>query len=149
MEIRPVTRDDHSDWLRMRQALWPDCPAEKHEAEMARIAIDPASQAVFVAVRSADGLGGLVEVSLRPNAAGCETQPVGYIEGWYVEPDLRQRGVGRGLLAAAEAWARTKGCCEMASDTDFGNETSVAAHLAAGYEGAGRSVHFHFRKRLR
>jgi len=103
-------------------------------------------QAVFVAVRPEGGLGGFLEASLRTYAEGCDSSPVGYIEGWYVDPDLRRQGVGRALLRAAEAWARAQGCQEMASDCRLDNEASWRAHLALGYEEAERLIHF--RKRL-
>ena len=96
--------------------------------------------------RPDDSLGGFVEVSIHPHAIGCDTRPVGYVEGWYVEPDLRTTGVGRSLLDAAESWARDRGCREMASDAIVGNDASVAAHQACGYTVTERLVHF--RKRL-
>lgn len=108
---------------------------------MATILVDD-SQAVFVAVRDGGGLGGFAEVSIHPHALGCETHPVGYLEGWWVDPDLRRTGLGRRLLAAAEEWARAKGCREMASDTDLGNDVSIAAHLALGYQQVGRVIPF-------
>jgi len=47
---------------------------------------------------------GFLEVGLRSHADGCNpSRPVGYIEGWYVTEDHRRCGVGRNLLAKAEA----------------------------------------------
>jgi aminoglycoside 6'-N-acetyltransferase I len=67
---------------------------------------------------------------------------VGYIEGWYVAPDLRGMGIGRRLVQAAEDWARSNGCREMASDCTLDNDLSLRAHLALGYEETERLVHF-------
>jgi aminoglycoside 6'-N-acetyltransferase I len=55
---------------------------------------------------------------MRPGAA------VGYIEGWFVYEALRNRGIGKELMRAAEDWAREHGCREMASDTWIDNEES-------------------------
>lgn len=69
------------------------------------------------------------------------TSPVGYIEGWYVDADLRAQGLGRALVRAAEDWAIAKGCVEMGSDTWLDNEVSYGAHLAIGSERPnGRSI---------
>ena len=141
MNIRPAASADHAEWLRMRMALWPDCPIEQLEREMAMIESDP-QQTAFVAAPNDGPPCGLVEVSIHPNAIGCRTQPVGYVEGWYVDPEARRRGLGRQLLDAAEAWARSHGCHEMASDTQLDNAVSFAAHRAAGYEETDRAIHF-------
>ena len=146
MQTRPIKPRDHDEWLRMRRALWPDCALDTLEAEMADILADQDNQAVFVAPRTTGGLGGFAEVSVHPHALGCETRPVGYLEGWYVDPDSQRSGIGRQLLTAAEAWARGKGCREMASDTWLDNKAGFAAHAACGYAVAGRLVHF--KKRL-
>ena len=43
-------------------------------------------------------------------ADGCTTHPVGYVEGWYVDPDVRRKGVGKALVAAAEiCFTRSRG----------------------------------------
>ena len=76
----------------------------------------------------------------RPRA-DCVTDAVGYLEGWFVEPEFRRHGVGRDLVRGAERWARQKGCTEMASDAEVGNDLSLEAHLKLGYEETSRLVH--------
>ena len=76
---------------------------------------------------------GFIEVSVRPYAEECYSGSVGYIEGWYVVPDLRRSGIGRQLVEAGEAWARAQGCREMASDAALDNAGSTTAHEALGY----------------
>jgi aminoglycoside 6'-N-acetyltransferase I len=88
-------------------------------------------------------LAGFVEVDLRSHADGCNpSRPVGYVEGWYVAEDNRHKGIGKKLLAAAEEWARSQGCVEIASDTWIDNEVSQRAHEALGYEVVDRCVHY-------
>jgi aminoglycoside 6'-N-acetyltransferase I len=143
MTVRPIQPFEHDEWLRMRIALWPDCPPEKHRQEMAEITRDTERGAVFVSVAPDGYLQGFLEASLRSDhVEGCRTKPVGYVEGWYVEPEFRRRGVGRALVAAAEDWARAKGCREMASDAEIENLASQVAHRRLGYAEVGRTVHF-------
>jgi aminoglycoside 6'-N-acetyltransferase I len=104
------------------------------------------SQATFVAVRAEGKLCGFAEVSVHPYDEDCDTRPVGYLEGWHVDPDLRQQGIGKELVGAAERWAITKGCVEMASDTSGDNAISRQAHTSLGYEEA--TVVVRFRKRI-
>jgi aminoglycoside 6'-N-acetyltransferase I len=143
VRIRQVEPADSAQWLALRAALWPDENAAELAVEVARFFAEPSAQpgamleAVLVAVDSdepAARLIGFAELSRRPYADGCATSPVGYLEGWYVRPEQRGRGVGRALVAAAEAWARAQGCHELASDTELENTRSAAAHRALGFE---------------
>jgi aminoglycoside 6'-N-acetyltransferase I len=109
---------------------------------MAEILRNPEREAVFVSAEPDGRLRGFVEVSLRASAAGCESSPVGYLEGWYVESEVRRKGIGKALVAIAEEWARSKGCREMASDAVVENEVSHVAHGRLGYEEVERLVHF-------
>jgi aminoglycoside 6'-N-acetyltransferase I len=127
-------------------ALWPDEPAADHKAHAARIlSSKPASTmplVIIVAEVDAD-IVGFLEVGLRSHADGCDVRhPVGFIEGWYVQPNHQRRGVGRALVAAAEDWARSQGVRELASDTWIDHETSQRAHEALGFEVVDRCVHF-------
>jgi aminoglycoside 6'-N-acetyltransferase I len=84
----------------------------------------------------------MIELSLRTFADGCRSMPVPYVEGWYVVPEARRRGIGRALVAAAERWARDLGHTEMASDALLGNLESERAHLALGFEEVERAIRF-------
>jgi len=138
--IRRITPEDKPEWLRMRLALWPGA-AESHLQEMDQLITDKTS-AVFVAVRPDGKLGGFLEAGTRKYGEGCDTSPVGYLEGWFVDPDLHRQGLGGKLVRAAEAWARSRGLTEMGSDTWLEDETSIRAHLALGYREVERLVHF-------
>jgi aminoglycoside 6'-N-acetyltransferase I len=125
----------------MSQALFPTPSDDDHTVDMKRfLARDDA--AVFVAVRPDGSVCGYVEAGTRSYADGCETSPVGYIEAWYVDPDVRRHGYGRALLAAAEAWAVEQGYREMASDALIDNVTSHKAHKASGYIEGDRVIGF-------
>jgi aminoglycoside 6'-N-acetyltransferase I len=134
----------------MRDLLWPPQPSDDHGADIAAffagdtLASCPggAAAAVIVVERDSGRLGGFIEVGVRPFAEGCESRPVGYIEGWFVDQDLRRSGVGGELVRAAEAWADAQGCSEMASDCLLDNEVSQHAHLALGYSEHERVVQY-------
>lgn len=130
VNIRKVQTTDKDEYLRMRQALW---PASYHQAELEQF-FQQREWTTFVAERENGSLCGFLEVGERPWAEGCESSPVGYIEGWYVDPDMQRQGVGRSLVEAAEAWAREQGFTEMGSDALTQNETSLKAHTALGYK---------------
>jgi aminoglycoside 6'-N-acetyltransferase I len=142
MHVRRVGPDDDAEWVRMRDVLWPGITAKTHETEMADFRVNPTTQVVFVVDRENGLLGGFLETGTRKDTHGCETSPVGYIEGWYVDPDLRQAGWGRALVEAAEAWARSCGYAEIASDCLLDNDVSLKAHTALGYEEMERLIHF-------
>ncbi len=144
MLIRALVGADRAEWLRMRCALWPASDGDEHTREItAFLESGSGPVAVYVADREAGGnLGGFLEMGLRSYAEGCRTSPVPYIEGWYVDPDLRRRGVGEALVEAAEAWARERGHTEIASDTAPDNEASLAAHERLGFAITDRMVCF-------
>lgn len=141
MRVRAYEEADLDEWLRLSQALFPDAPREEHARDL-REALERPDAAVFVLVRPDGSLAGYVEAGSRKYADGCETSPVGYIEAWYVDADVRRQGYGRALLEAAEAWARAQGYQEMASDALLDNLTSHRAHERSGYAEVERIVQF-------
>lgn len=138
MQIRAVTDADRVAWERMRERLWPSEPGE-HAAEIDRYFAATLREPieVLLAFNGREEAIGLIELSIRAHAEGCTSDRVAFVEGWYVEPAERRKGVGDALIRAAESWARSQGCVELASDTEPGNDASITAHLAAGFVDAG------------
>jgi len=147
--VRPVTPSDAAAWMRLRRGLWPEEPGDELDREVAQFfeGTLPEPEAVLLAIAEGGEAVGVVELSIRPTAEGCRTNRVAYVEAWYVAPGARRSGVGRALIDAAEAWGRSRGCEEIASDTEIANEASARAHRALGFEEAG--VVRCFRKELR
>lgn len=135
MKVRPVTRDDSPAWLAMRLALWPEGTAAEHAEEIEEFLAGHRTMPLQVLI-AADpaGVVGFAELSIRAYAEDCFTDRVAFLEGWYVVAEARRRGVGRALIQAAEAWGRSQGCTEFASDALLDNEVSAAAHQALGFE---------------
>jgi aminoglycoside 6'-N-acetyltransferase I len=142
MRIRGIEARDKDEWLRMRYALWPHGDIHEHAREIDAFFVNHSELATFVSERGEGGLNGFVEAAIRSYAEECESRRVGYIEGWYVDADARQHGIGRALIEASEGWAVSQGCTEMASDTEIANLVSQVAHLRLGYREAGRLIHF-------
>lgn len=139
--IRRAHLEDKADWLRMRLLLWIYSTAPDLEPGLDTILSDP-GQAVFIASTEEGRRVGFVEAGTRTYGEGCETSPVGYLEGLYVDEDLRGLGIGSRLMETAEEWARQKGYKEMASDTWLENEASIYTHVKLGYQEVERLVHF-------
>jgi aminoglycoside 6'-N-acetyltransferase I len=137
MIVRAIRKAEADEWAQLRTRLWPRAAPQELAAE-ARAFLEgdetPMIAAAFVA-REEEGAAamGFLELAVRPFADGCESRPVAHVEGWYVEPAARSRGVGRALMSAAETWARERGFTELASDTEVENDVSLAAHLHFGF----------------
>jgi aminoglycoside 6'-N-acetyltransferase I len=120
----------------MRAALWPEQVEGEHAVEIARYFAGELTMPleVLLAVDEGGGATGFAELSIRSYAEAWITDRVAYLEGWYVEPHARRRGVGRALVEAAERWGRAQGCAEFGSDAVIDNEVSAAAHRSLGFE---------------
>jgi aminoglycoside 6'-N-acetyltransferase I len=137
--VRPVEPNDAAAWLRLRHALWPESAEARHAEDIQDYFAGRSQEplAVLIAEDRGGHPVGTAELSIRPSAEGCETNRVAYLEGWFVVPEARRRGVGRALIEAAEAWARAQGCTEFASDTQPDNTEGMAAHRASGFTDVG------------
>ena len=139
--VRPLRENDIGEWFRLRKMLWDGSSEEEHKAEMMDIYEHTETQLVLIAEVGEGLLGGFLEASIRPFVEDCHSEQVGYLEGWFVEPEFRRSGIGRALVREAENWARRRGATEMASDAEIGNEMSLTAHLNLGYAETSRLVH--------
>lgn len=142
MQIRAVTVEDAAEWQRMRATLWADALDEHPREIQVFFEQRHPDLETFVCDRGGGKLGGFVEVGVRAYAEGCDSDRVGYIEGLYVDADLRRQGIASQLIQAAEDWARSRGIWEIASDCLIDNQVSLAMHLANGFEEVERIICF-------
>ncbi|HXU32271.1 MAG TPA: aminoglycoside 6'-N-acetyltransferase [Thermoanaerobaculia bacterium] len=127
----------------MRLALWPEGGEAEHLAEMEAFLEEPERYAQFIAVAESGAALGFVEASLRTDYVnGTESSPVAFLEGLYVEPTARRQGTARALVQAVVAWAKSRGCSELASDTQLENVESQAMHARLGFVETERVVYF-------
>jgi aminoglycoside 6'-N-acetyltransferase I len=145
MIVRPARAADRSEHARMRAALWPDADPAELAAELDALLADP-DQVAFVAEQEDGQLFGFAEACVRPFANGVDEAPCAFLEGWWVDVDMRRSGAGRALVAAIEDWARGRGFAELGSDALLDNTVSHQAHRALGFEERERVVYF--RKRI-
>jgi aminoglycoside 6'-N-acetyltransferase I len=146
MKIRLAIPADAEAWLALRVALWPDEDARRLHDDVRAFfdGVIPTTMmaAVFLAEADHGTIAGVLELSLRPYADGCESSPVPFVEGWYVVPQSRRQGVGAALVKAAEDWAIVRGYTEIASDALLENTISERAHKALGFAEVERAIRF-------
>ncbi|WP_260703679.1 GNAT family N-acetyltransferase [Edaphobacter flagellatus] len=145
--VRQAELVDIAEIAAMCALLWTDGTEDEYRREIARLLktkmCGPLPATVFVAQDAEGNITGFVQVGLRSHADGCDSEhPVGFLEGWFVKKQFRRQGIGKALVDAAEAWARSHGCREMASDTWIEETISLHAHEALGFEVVDRCITF-------
>lgn len=141
MKIREIVEGDRADWVRLREGLWPGSLSD-HDAETREYFENQPEGPIVLVAEVDERVVAFLELDFRKYAPGCSSSPVPFIEGWYVEPGLQGRGIGRALIEAAEAHARAAGHHEIASDAEIDNVDGIAAHVALGYGEVERVVCF-------
>jgi aminoglycoside 6'-N-acetyltransferase I len=134
---------DQPGWLDLRLLLWPDANADEHRGYMAIALAQPERFLHLMIYDDRRQPVGFIEGSIRSDYVnGTESTPVGFVEGVYIVPRWRRRGVARQLFAAVGDWARARGCRELASDALLDNEVSQRAHRSLGFRETERVVYF-------
>lgn len=144
VRIAPLDAAQVPLWSSLRAQLWPDTAAAEHARE-ADALCTRGDYLVLLAFDS-DAPAGFAEAALRHDYVnGCDSsplQPVAFLEGIYVRPAHRGRGIARALVAHVADWARAQGAFELASDASIDNTDSHAMHRALGFEETERVVFF-------
>ena len=100
--IRPCTSEHLDGWARLRQCLWPDETLEGHRS-YARSLLRRPSAGGYLACETDETVVAFAEATVRRDYVnGCNSSPVGFLEGLYVEPRYRKRGLARLLCSAVE-----------------------------------------------
>ena len=138
--VRPATLNDCRTLGTLAAGMW-DHVAEALSEDFAAL-LKSGSTACFLQYVNDKPIG-FAQCSLRRDyVEGTSTSPVGYLEGVFIEEPYRKSGYARELLTACENWAKQQGCTEFASDCELTNDTSLAFHLAVGFEEANRIICF-------
>lgn len=122
-------------------ALWPDCFFDE-ALENCRSILAGKNETCYLA-RDDEGYIAFVHLTLRSDyVEGADSLPVAYLEGIYVKESHRHSGVAKKLIQTSEAWARQKGCKQLASDTEVHNIAGIKFHHKNGFQEANRLVCF-------
>ncbi|HEY2274147.1 MAG TPA: aminoglycoside 6'-N-acetyltransferase [Steroidobacteraceae bacterium] len=139
--LAPPRGSDDRAWLELRIVLWPDDSPAAHLAAMAEALAR--GHYVRLALTAAGAAVGFVEASKRSDYVnGTTSSPVAFLEGLYVAPATRRRGVARALVESVVAWALGQGLSELASDSLIDSVAAHAAHRGLGFEETERVVYF-------
>jgi aminoglycoside 6'-N-acetyltransferase I len=148
MVVERCTRASFEDWLRLRQALCLQASEQELRLEAAAMVDRPDDAVAFIARDAHSKVVAFAEATMRHDYVnGCGTSPVAFLEGIYVHPQWRNRGLARLLCNAVEDWAIGLGCTEFASDVELHNEASQRAHQAIGFDETEHVIYY--RKELR
>lgn len=141
MNMAPPLSAMDPEWRSLRLQLWPHSSEADVLGEMA----DTLARGHFVRLAFASNgpAVGFVEAARRVDYVnGTSSSPVAFLEGLYVEPAWRRKGVARALVTEVERWAAAHGCTELASDSSIENVAAHAVHRALGFEETERVVYF-------
>jgi aminoglycoside 6'-N-acetyltransferase I len=84
-----------------------------------------------------------LHVSIRVDyVEGSDSSPTGYLEGIYVQPTHRRKGISTLLFNEGKAWLKRKGCTQVGSDMEIDNQDSYPFHMSLGFKEAGRLITF-------
>lgn len=121
--------------------LWPDADPGEMTAYYQELA--QSTTATCYLLQEGKDYIGFIELNTRVDyVEGSDDAPVAYIEGIYIHPTHRHKGYGRLLIAAAEAWAKTRSLTQLCSDTEIENDESIGFHKANGFTEVSRIVCF-------
>ncbi|MBC8589427.1 aminoglycoside 6'-N-acetyltransferase [Paratissierella segnis] len=134
--------DENIDELsQMALDLWPENDLDDLKRDFEYI-LGHLSDKVFLA-KVDDEYIGFIHMSIRKDyVEGSASSPVGYIEGLFVKPEYRRKGVGSELYNAGVDWVKKKGCSEIGTDCTIRNNVSFEFLIDMGFEETNKMICF-------
>jgi GNAT superfamily N-acetyltransferase len=128
---------DAGELVGLVEELGHPTPLVAVQTRLARL-LECRDQAVFVADAEGELLG-WVHVQEFLSLA---SDPAGLVTGLVVDPAARRRGLGRGLMAAAEGWARARGLGSLRLRARAQRTAAHEFYRRLGFELAKRQLQF-------
>jgi len=134
--IVPLKKENENAWAELCVELWPELTVD----EVLRMSHEGLFKNEFLYFEG-DDLAAFLSLSLRSDyVEGTSSRLTGYIEGLYVKPEFRRKGIAEKLVNHARTWSWSFGCTELASDCTVDNESSQAFHKYIGFAETTRKV---------
>jgi aminoglycoside 6'-N-acetyltransferase I len=124
----------------MRSRPWDRLALDEHLGDIERM-LTGKKRYGYIALEGSQPVG-FAEICIRDYANGCREQPVPFLEGVWVDPRHRRRGVGRALLDNIIEDLIVDGFHELCSDAEISNKRSHKAHENWGFQETDRVVYF-------
>lgn len=138
--IRELRGSDRDLWLGMYRKLWPEHTDTALLAEIDRIGAS-SKRSAFVAETGETALG-FAEYALRDYANGCNSQPVPFLEGVWVDDAFRGQGIAKALIDYLVTRAERAGFTEFGSDVELTNYSSQLMHERLGFEQREKVIYY-------
>jgi len=134
--IVSVTKENEKAWAELCVELWTELTVDS----VLRMSHEGLFKNEFIYMED-NQPAAFLSLSLRSDyVEGTSSRLTGYIEGLYVKPEFRRRGIAEKMVKHARKWSEDFGCTELASDCNIDNEASQAFHKYIGFKETNRIV---------
>jgi aminoglycoside 6'-N-acetyltransferase I len=139
--IKEANEHDLDSLTELAIALWPENEFSDLRKEFEQL-LNSDKDKVIVYLMHAQ-LIAFIHISVRSDyVEGSQDSPTGFIEGIYVKPEYRKKGISKKLIEKGESWLKTKGCSQIGSDIEQSNITSYHFHKSVGFKEVNRLIAF-------
>ena len=134
--IVSVSKENKKAWAELCVELWPELTIDS----VLRMSHEGLFKNEFLFLENNEPAA-FLSLSLRSDyVEGTKSRLTGYIEGLYVKPEFRRKGIAEKMVKHAREWSKEFGCTELASDCTIDNEASQAFHKYMGFTETNRIV---------
>lgn len=139
--IKEAKIKDIISLVNLARELWQESSIEEL-SELFKSVINNNQEIIYI-IKKENLVVGFAYFSIRKDyVEGSNTSPVGYLEGIYIKPEFRKKGLGKKLVDQGIVWAKEMGCKQFASDCEVDNHLSILFHKRVGFKEVNRIVCF-------